>query len=544
MPAWSLDGPSGTHRSGTGATTIGSLPAGAYTATWGALNGYLAPLPSSGDLVAGTTLTLTGVYAPLAPGTIHITCNGVAGPWRLEWDGGSGFLTGTGSQALAARPAGDYTIVWLALDGWFTPSPTSQAFTLPASGEATVTGTWSQMPPGTVQVDPNPDSVNAPWILLGPSGYQRMGNGDVAVSSLPAGEYSVQWGAVIGWTSPQPSLVAGTLAAGGALAFHGTYIEVPPVTIGVDVTPNDMTAAWHLSGPGGFSLTQAGDWSQAGLPAGQYSIQWGDGGTDWSTPSPATLAQTVAAGGSFTFSGTYTAIPRVTVSVDVSPNSVPATWTVTGPDGYTHTQGGDWTQTGLLAGQYSIQWGSAGTDWTMPSPDVVSQVVDPGADFTFAGTYAAVTRIGLFTTNDGAALSSAATWSWANEAWAYILIYNPDPSGVAYWDMKFTFTGANTVANDLTLIAGTDAVPYLDTFRVTLPAGAPLLPMARNVAYVGAVKFYCGSRSASSVYLNPVNMIGYTPPTPMYAPGCSPASLIQLLPYNGSWDSPAFTISP
>lgn len=629
---WTMDGPAGLHRAGTGTTTVGSLAAGAYTITWGRTAGFATPAPTVGALTAGGLTTLTGEYVPLAPGTIQVNCSPTdfEAPWRLEWNDGAAFLTGNGTATLNARPTGDYVIRWQAVAGWYSPVPAFQAFTLDPGGEVTVAATWAPLPPGSVQINPDPDSLNAPWTLTGPGGFQASGTGDGVRTPLPAGSYSLLWGAVDGWTSPSPALVAGTMSAGGLLVFSGTYVQVPPVTISVDVTPNDIAAAWTVTGPNGFSLTQSGDWSLAGLPAGQYAVTWGDAGAGWYNPSPMSAASAVAAGGSHTFSATYTQIPPVTVVVDVTPNTVTAPWTLTGPNGYLLSKSGDWTQSGLTAGQYVLTWGdagaswtmpspsslsytipagwshtfsgtyaailpvtvgvdvtpnsitaqwtvtgpngfsitragdwsqsgltpgqysitwpSAGTDWTMPSPVSANQTIASGGAFTFAGTYLGIPRLGLFTTSDGASLVSTTTWGGVWNVWAHLVIINPDPSGVAYWHAAVSTDGRTSIIED-PIVAGTayGGTPTpTGVFAVQL--STPLLPNGSNAVHVASVRlwnfaYYTGGSCLAYLgsYSEPG---GVSLSLPQYAPGNSPSSRIQMLPYNGSWSQPAFTVNP
>lgn len=629
---WTMDGPIGTHHEGHGTTTIGSLPAGAYTVTWGHTAGYTTPPPAGGTLAAGGLATITGDYVQLAPGTIHINCSPVdfEAPWLLEWNDGAASLAGNGTANLTGRLAGDYVIRWQAVAGWYSPSPAFQAFALDPGGEATVGGTWAPLPPGSVQINPDPDNLNAPWTLTGPGGYQVSGTGDGVRTSLPTGSYSLLWGAVDGWTSPSPALMTDTLAAGGLLVFPGTYVQVPPVTIGVDVTPNDMAANWTVTGPGSFSLTQAGDWSLGGLPAGQYSVTWGDAGTGWYNPSPMTSSSTVAASGSHTFSATYTQIPPVTVVVDVTPNTVTALWTLTGPNGYLLSRSGDWTQTGLAAGQYvltwgdagtswvmpspaslsytisaggshtfsgtyvailpvtvgvdvtpnattaqwtvtgpngftvtragdwsqngltpgqySITWGSAGSDWTTPAPATSSQSVASGGSHTFTGTYVAVPRIGLFTTNSGASLVSTTTWGGVWNVWAYLVIINPDPSGIAYWHAAVDTDGRTSIIED-PITAGTayGGTPTpAGVFAVQL--ATPLPPNGSNAVHVASVRLWNfanytgGSCTATLGSYSEVGGVSLS--LPQYAPGNNPSARISMQPFNGSWSLPAFTVNP
>ncbi len=88
---------------------------------------------------------------------------------------------------------------------------------------------------GTITVNPDPDSLNAPWTLTGPDEYSLSGTGDQTISDLAAGDYTIAWGASGSWT--KPSNETKTLASGGSITFAGNYQLTPviptPPTLGV-----------------------------------------------------------------------------------------------------------------------------------------------------------------------------------------------------------------------------------------------------------------------------------------------------------------------
>lgn len=98
-----------------------------------------------------------------------------------------------------------------------------------------------EMLPGSIVVDPNPYSLNAPWTLTGPNSYNTSGNGDQTLTGMAFGDYTLNWGAVSGRTSPANA--TGTLVAGGTVMFSGTYSEfgqvfvmIPPVSVSMPGT--------------------------------------------------------------------------------------------------------------------------------------------------------------------------------------------------------------------------------------------------------------------------------------------------------------------
>ena len=153
---------------------------------------------------------------------------------------------------------------------------------------------------GTIIVDPEPNSINAPWSLVGPCNYSSNGAGDQTLTSLDPGDYTVSWGAVSGWTPPSNSTQ--TLTAGETATFIGTYVEeIATGLIAINPSPDPIFAPWSLSGPNSFSMNGSGDDTLA-LDPGDYTITWG-AVSGWITP--ASEMQTLPAGDTVTFNGVY-----------------------------------------------------------------------------------------------------------------------------------------------------------------------------------------------------------------------------------------------
>ena len=76
---------------------------------------------------------------------------------------------------------------------------------------------------GSVNIDVEPDSLNASWAIAGPCSYSESGNGDAILTQLLPGEYTVTWGPVAGYLTPVEETLS--LVADGTVTFSGTYIE-------------------------------------------------------------------------------------------------------------------------------------------------------------------------------------------------------------------------------------------------------------------------------------------------------------------------------
>jgi len=232
-------------------------------------------------------------------GTVVIDAepNGITAPWTVA--GPCSYSTsGNGDITLNDLDPGDYTITWGAVPGWTTPSNSTQ--TLTANGTVTFSGIYIPQT-GTIIIDPSPDSIGAPWSLSGPNSYSASGNGDQTLTSFDPGDYTITWGSVPGWTTPSNSTQ--TLTANGTVTFSGIYIPQTG-TIVIDPSPDSIDTPWSLSGPNSYSASGNGDQILTSLDPGDYTLTWGTV-SGWITPSNST--QTLPAGETVTFVGTYVA---------------------------------------------------------------------------------------------------------------------------------------------------------------------------------------------------------------------------------------------
>jgi len=154
-----------------------------------------------------------------------------------------------------------------------------------------------------IVIDPDPDSIDAPWQITGPGGFSRSGNGDTALPDMDLGDYTLTWGAVTGWNPPDPATATRTLQADATLAFSGTYV-VRPRTITIDPVPDTVDTTWQLTGPGGYDLVGSGNLTLPDMEPGDYTLTWGTA-AGWSAPVPAAEMQSLEAAGSLTFTSTY-----------------------------------------------------------------------------------------------------------------------------------------------------------------------------------------------------------------------------------------------
>jgi YD repeat-containing protein len=146
----------------------------------------------------------------------------------------------------------------------------------------TVTGAES----GTIHVNPEPDAMNAsaPWTMTGSSSYSRTGTGDLTISNLTPGDYTLTWGDVNnGWTKPSPASSSQTLATDGTVTFIGTYtstgipqIQITPSPLSFGYVPpgsyKDLTLEVKNIGTGTLTGTVNATPPFSILSGGSYSL--------------------------------------------------------------------------------------------------------------------------------------------------------------------------------------------------------------------------------------------------------------------------------
>jgi len=75
---------------------------------------------------------------------------------------------------------------------------------------------------GTIVVDPNPDSIDPTWHLVGPE-FDYWGSGDETLEDVSPGAYTITWGDFAGWHKPENSPSSQILYDGGTITFTAQY---------------------------------------------------------------------------------------------------------------------------------------------------------------------------------------------------------------------------------------------------------------------------------------------------------------------------------
>ncbi len=301
--------------------------------------------------------------------------------WQLT--GPAGYLhDGTDDETIDELEPGDYTHTWTAMPGWNSPSPVTEMKTVTAGATTTFTGTYV-LQAGGITVNPEPNTISAPWTLTGPSSYSHSGTGDETIPSLAPGSYTITWEAVTDWDLPSPATEALVLADGGTVTFNGTYTEQSANTGTVSVGPQGaVDAPWHLDGPGGYSHDETGVEVLTDMAVGDYTVTWG-AVSGYNTPGQET--KTLADGGTIIFTGGYAAQTSY-LRVEVNPHGIDAPWHIDGPGGWTHDGIGGVYFSGAPWGDHTITWGAL-SGWNLPDPPTETMTVDVTFNQIFTGNY-------------------------------------------------------------------------------------------------------------------------------------------------------------
>jgi adhesin/invasin len=386
-----------------------SAPAGSYTITFAAVDGYPTPPSQTLVLAPGRTITFTGMYNAASVGAINVSTDLTTATFTLM---GPTVFTGGGlfwSQSYA--PAGSYTIMYGTVPGY--PTPPSQTLVLTPGGSITFTASYgAAFHTGTITVSTN--LTAAAFTLTGPASYTG-GGAFWSHSNCPAGAYNISYAPVPGYpTPPNQTLV---LTAGGVISFAATYGAT--LTSGtINVNTNLAGASFLLTGPASYTGNGM-SWLQANAPIGTYTITFGTI-AGYTTPAPQT--QALAASGTITFNGIYLPSAATTGTIIVTADLPSATFTLTGPVIY-HGTGALWLQSNAVPGAYTVSFGPVPG---FPTPPNQVLILSAGGTITFAANYGPAPATGtiVVSTNLSAATfvlagpafyqGSGMLWSWSN----------------------------------------------------------------------------------------------------------------------------------
>ncbi|MBR6022190.1 MAG: hypothetical protein IK066_07205, partial [Kiritimatiellae bacterium] len=348
--SWKINGE--TYASGA----VAEVPAGDYTVTFVAMTGYTTPSNQSVTVTAGQTVNGTASYAvKQVPLTVKLTPSNAT--WNVE---GGTYASGT---AVRLDP-GEHTVTFNAVEGYETPAATNVTLNVGASSK-TVSVKYAGSPGEVTYTLTPPEGT---WKIAGTT------NESDEVASVPAGEYSVTFGTLKGYTAPATQTIEVTPNG----MFRGTAeYEVKQVPLTVKLAPtNDATlqasARWSVVGIAG-SYTNA---EKVSLDPGDYTVTCTDV-AGWTTPAATNVTLNLGAT-SKTITLTYQVAPgRVTYTL----TPATATWRING----TNYASGATAE--VAAGTYEVTFGEVAG---YVAPAAQSVTVAAGEEVSRSASYTAL----------------------------------------------------------------------------------------------------------------------------------------------------------
>ena len=385
---WELSGPDGLFIADSGTRTLIDAPAGEYALMWFPLADRSTPYPeiAMATLFESDVTTITGVYRTIGQIAVDVTPNTAS--WIVTDSQGRPFAgTGDalGGNALSGVATGLVEMAWQPLINFDLPPDPTPTVTLAKGATETFTGVYTRHT-GTIEIVVEPPEANADgaiWSLDGPpdAGVQA-GTGSTTLNNMFTGQYVITWLAPAGWAAPYPDQEIFTLEKNDTVTVSGTFSRIG--TVVVDVTPD--TARWSFTDGIGRPHTGTGDATITNAAVGTITLTWDDL-TDHDTPTPNPASQTLAMSDTITFTGVFERHTG-TIIVDVTPDQ--ASWTLTGPDGYTQSATGDFTDPNAPTGTYSLAFDPL-TGYALPFPNPLERTLAKGETRTLIGLYSLIT---------------------------------------------------------------------------------------------------------------------------------------------------------
>jgi len=140
---------------------------------------------------------------------------------------------GTGDAFLTDLYPGNYTLDWQDVPGWFHDCTDPEVINVPSDSTGTFTCTY--LPGVTVVIDPEPDFLNAEWLLNRPGMPDTTGAGNAVLNLGAAGSYTLTWQDDPCWVEPTPNPAVLVGAGLDTVRFEGLYHAGPDIISVADV---------------------------------------------------------------------------------------------------------------------------------------------------------------------------------------------------------------------------------------------------------------------------------------------------------------------
>ena len=379
--SWKINGE--TYASGA----VAEVPAGNYTVSFGALTGYTVPGNQAVTVTAGQTVSGSASYAvKQVPLTVKLTPGNAT--WNVE---GTTYASGT---AVRLDP-GEHAVTFNAVAGYETPAATNVTLNVGSSGK-TVSVKYDGLPGDVTYTLTPPEGT---WKIAGTT------NESDEVASVPAGEYTVTFGTVKGYTAPASQTIE--VAPNGMYRGTAEYeVKQVPLTVKLNPTNIQASARWSVVGITG-SYTNA---EKVPLDPGTYTVTCSNV-PGWTTPAATNVTLNVGAS-SKTVTLTYKVAPgRVTYTL------VPATatWRING----TNYASGAVAE--VAAGTYEVTFGEVAG---YVAPTAQSVTVAAGEEVSRSVVYEEIPTVGVPVLSAATGVTTGAfdiAWSGVSGASRYVV---------------------------------------------------------------------------------------------------------------------------
>ncbi len=255
-------------------------------------------------------------------GTVQVMCepDSIDVPWSITLPAGL-FASGINDTLLTEMPTGEYVISWGQVSGWVRTDTNPNTGNLQNNSLILFRTVLEKdtSPSGSISIEPMPLCIDPGWVLSGPNGFITDGShGTLVIDNLEEGDYTLAWGSVPGWETPDPDIVEMSLSEGGYLTFIGVYVEKETGLVSIDPNPDSLNVSWELQGPDGFTYSGNGDLILGNMLVGDYTVIWTEV-ANWVTPSVEIIS--VLAGETTVFTGEYEINLPVATNKDILMNN-------------------------------------------------------------------------------------------------------------------------------------------------------------------------------------------------------------------------------
>jgi hypothetical protein len=360
--------------------------------------------------VAWLLASCSGSEGPSEPqpaqyGSLLVTITGLPNgvPAGVTVTGPGNFSrTVSATTTLTQLAAGNYTITAADVthDGsTYSGAPASRSYDV-AAGAAVTTPTVSySLATGAMSLTMAglPQSAGAVVVISGPDNYSRTVSGPTEIVGLKPGQYAVearevQLANARYAASPGTQYVTVSALATPATAHVVYALATGYLQINIQGLPQGSSASVTVSGPGNYSQTLTEETVLDNLAPGTYQIaaQHVVAGSVF-TPTPLTQQSQVSAGIQPAIANITYISAGTSLSVQIAglPSSLPASVTLTGPNGYSKQISGSEVISSLAAGSYTLAAQAVSQSCASYSPVPASQAItiNPGQGAAATVTY-------------------------------------------------------------------------------------------------------------------------------------------------------------